>query len=33
MLMDVGVQLSVFHINWKEQLGNPLLQAVANPTE
>lgn len=28
MLMDIGVQLSVFHINWEEQFGNPLLQAV-----
>lgn len=28
MLMDIRVQLSVFHINWKEQFGNPLLQAV-----
>lgn len=33
MLMDVGVQLSVFHINWKEQLSNPLLQTVTNPAE
>lgn len=28
MLMDIGVQLNVFHVNWKEQFGNPLLQAV-----
>lgn len=28
MVMDIGVQLSVFHINWKGQFGNLLLQAV-----
>jgi len=28
MQIDIGVQLSIFHRNWKEQFGNPLLQAV-----